>query len=112
MKKAKSVISAFAAAMFVFCLASFPSHGKAWEKRHSTPEASTTWNYTAMGDSLAVGYPNDFRGGYVINYRDYILTDTGNTVSLNNLGVNGWTSGELLNALRTNPNFRNSIRNM
>jgi lysophospholipase L1-like esterase len=70
-----------------------------------------TFNYTALGDSLAYGILDLSGGGYVPRYANYVQTDTGATVSLNNLGQNGWTSGQLLNALRTNAAFRNSIAN-
>lgn len=69
---------------------------------------SNLWQYTALGDSLAFGIL-DSQGGYVRRYRDDIATDTGKTVSLTNLGVNGAHSGDLLNSLTNNPNFRNDI---
>ncbi|MBC7910897.1 MAG: VCBS repeat-containing protein [Pyrinomonadaceae bacterium] len=71
--------------------------------------AQTTWNYTAVGDSLCYGL---FAfSGYVPRYRNFLQTDNGVTVNLNNLGVNGWTSSQLLNALVTDANFRSSISN-
>lgn len=66
------------------------------------------WQYTALGDSLAVGV-FAFQG-YVHRYQDYIQTDTGAGVSLRNLGQNGWTSADLLSALRTDGSFRRSVR--
>ncbi len=68
-------------------------------------------NYTALGDSLAYGILDLSRGGYVPRYASYVQADTGSTVLLNNLGQNGWTSTQLLNALRTNTTFRNSLAN-
>lgn len=69
--------------------------------------AQTTWNYTAVGDSLCFGL---FAfSGYVPRYRNFLQTDHSVTITLNNLGVNGWTSAQLLNALRTDTSFRNSI---
>lgn len=68
-------------------------------------------NYTALGDSLAYGILDFSRGGYVPRYASYVQADTGSTVLLNNLGQNGWTSTQLLNALRTNTTFRNSLAN-
>jgi lysophospholipase L1-like esterase len=68
----------------------------------------TNWQYTALGDSLAVGVL-DSQGGYVRRYDAYISTDTGVTVSLTNLSVNGAHSGDLLNSLRNDPNFRSHI---
>src|SRR4051794_31523125 len=71
--------------------------------------AAIQLNYTALGDSLAFGILDFGRGGYVPRYASYVQTDTGSNVNLNNLGQNGWTSARLLNALRTDGNFRNSI---
>lgn len=68
-------------------------------------------NYTALGDSLAYGILDFSRGGYVPRYASYVQADTGSTVLLNNLGQKGWTSTQLLNALRTNTTFRNSLAN-
>lgn len=73
--------------------------------------ASGSLNYTALGDSLAYGILDFSRGGYVPRYASYVQTDTGSTVLLNNLGRNGWTSTQLLNALRTDMTFRNSLAN-
>ncbi|MBA3439397.1 MAG: DUF4214 domain-containing protein [Pyrinomonadaceae bacterium] len=67
------------------------------------------WTYTALGDSLAFGVFDFQRGGYVPRYGAYVQTDTSANVSLNNLGRNGWTSSQLLNALRTDQNFRGSV---
>lgn len=71
----------------------------------STPQQ---WQYTALGDSLAVGIL-DSQGGYAQRYRLDTATDTGNVVLLTNLGVNGAHSGDLLNSLRNDPNFRNAV---
>ena len=70
-------------------------------------EGLTAWNYTALGDSLATGvYVSK---GYVPRYQEYTQTDTGASVSLTNLGKNGWTSTDLLHAIRTNETFRTAI---
>ena len=69
--------------------------------------AQEQWRYTALGDSLATGILS-FRG-YVPRYRDYVRSDTGASVTLSNLGQNGWTSAELLNALQSNPDFQYSV---
>lgn len=74
-------------------------------------QAQTTWNYTAMGDSLAYGLWALPGNSYVSRYRNYIQTDYSVTANLNNLGVNGWTSSDLLNALLTNTTFRNAVMN-
>jgi len=68
----------------------------------------TNWQYSALGDSLAVGVL-DSQGGYVRRYDNYISTDTGVTVSLTELGVNGAHSGDLLKSLENDPNYRSHI---
>ena len=72
---------------------------------------SGTLNYTALGDSLAFGILDLSRGGYVPRYGSYVQSDTDSIVALNNLGKNGWTSSQLLIALRTDSAFRTSIAN-
>ena len=72
-------------------------------------QAQTTWNYTAMGDSLAFGLFATPGNSYVSRYRNYVQTDYSVTANLNNLGVNGWKSGDLLNALLTNSSFRTAV---
>jgi lysophospholipase L1-like esterase len=69
---------------------------------------STNWQYTALGDSLAVGVL-DTQGGYVKRYDAYITADTGVSVSLTDLGVNGAHSGDLLKSLQNDPNFRTHV---
>ncbi len=69
---------------------------------------STTWQYTAMGDSLAFGIL-DTQGGYVRRYQNDLATDNAVMVSLNDLGVNGAHSTDLLNSLQNDPNFRNDV---
>src|SRR3712207_5265911 len=70
--------------------------------------APVSWDYVALGDSLATGF-GAFRG-YVPRYEAHVETDTGATVTLTNLGRNGWTSSQLLYALRNDPTFRRAIR--
>lgn len=72
------------------------------------PAMPTQWQYTALGDSLAFGIL-DSQGGYVRRYRADIAADTGVTVTLTDLGVNGAHSGDLLNSLQNDPNFRNAV---
>ena len=67
--------------------------------------------YTAMGDSLAANVGATNANGYVPQYCAYAQTDTFNACILNNLGVSGWNSTQLLNAVRNDQNFRNSIAN-
>ena len=70
--------------------------------------STTSWKYTALGDSLATGF--GARRGYVPRYEGYLETDTGARVSLTNLGQNGWTSGDLRRALENDPRFQDAVR--
>src|SRR4030042_6070074 len=67
---------------------------------------AATWNYTAFGDSLAYGTGATNNQGYVDQYKSYLEADNQATVTLYNLGVPGWTSADLLNALKKNSTFR------
>jgi len=66
-----------------------------------------TWQYAAVGDSLAAGALA--QQGYVPRYATYVNTDTGSNVTTLNLGVPGWHSGDLLNALQNDPIVRNQV---
>lgn len=68
-----------------------------------------TWNYTALGDSLAAGALA--QQGYVARYATYVNADTGANVTTVNLGVPGWHSADLLNALQNDPTLRASVSN-
>src|SRR5215207_1759813 len=70
--------------------------------------APASWDYLALGDSLATGF-GAFRG-YVPRYETHLEADTGVAVTRTNLGQNGWTSSQLLSALRSDPKFRQSTR--
>jgi lysophospholipase L1-like esterase len=74
----------------------------------TTLAAPTSWDYVALGDSLATGY-GAFKG-YVPRYEAHIETDTGVAVTRTNLGRNGWTSSQLLSALSNDPTFRRATR--
>jgi hypothetical protein len=52
----------------------------------TTLAAPASWNYVALGDSLATGF-GAFKG-YVSRYEAYIETDTGVAVTRTNLGQN------------------------
>ena len=67
------------------------------------------WDYLALGDSLADGALAT--EGYVARYESYVNQDTGANVHTTNLGVPGWHSGDLLNAIKTDTDFRNNISN-
>jgi lysophospholipase L1-like esterase len=66
-----------------------------------------TWQYTALGDSLADGVLA--QEGYVARYATYVNLDTGSNVTTTNLGVPGWHSGDLLNAIQTDQHFKDEI---
>ncbi len=65
--------------------------------------------YTALGDSIAFGAFAPIGRGYVPLYAKGLANDTGASVSLYNLGVPGWTSQDLRNALDTKFVFRLSV---
>ena len=74
-----------------------------------TTRAQTTWQYTALGDSLAAGIDDQQGGGYVPRFRAHVQQDANVTVSLVNRGVPGWTSDDLLSALRTDQGLRAQV---
>jgi lysophospholipase L1-like esterase len=80
-------------------------------ERTVAPERSTgardSWDYVALGDSLAVGI--GARRGYVERYASYIGTDTGARVEVVNLGQSGQTSSQLLYDLRNDPSMRQTL---
>ena len=76
--------------------------------RPAAAQQAQVWQYTALGDSLAAGL-NDSQGGYPARFRNYAQTDTGATINLINRGVSGWTSADLLRALRTDETLRAQI---
>ncbi|MEJ7617221.1 MAG: GDSL-type esterase/lipase family protein [Pyrinomonadaceae bacterium] len=63
----------------------------------------------ALGDSLAFGILDFEGGGYVPRYGTYVQADNQVTLNLSNFGRNGWTSAQLLNALRADASFRQAI---
>lgn len=69
--------------------------------------SAPTWDYTALGDSLAAGFIA--QEGYVGRYATYVNTDTGANVTTLNLGIPGWTSSDLLNSLQNDPVARNQL---
>src|SRR5215211_1863519 len=60
--------------------------------------APVSWDYVALGDSLATGF--GALKGYVPRYEAYVETEA---VTRTNLGQNKWTSSHLLSALRNVP---------
>jgi len=81
----------------------------------TTPAQATTIasspriTYVALGNSLGFGLWDFSRGGYVYRYGAALAADTGAAVSLINLSVPGWTSSDLVNALRNRWTFRLSV---
>lgn len=66
------------------------------------------WNYVALGDSIAFGILA--QEGYVPLYAQMMQNDTGNKVNTADLGVLGWKSADLLDALRNNDAMRSAVR--
>ncbi len=64
--------------------------------------------YTALGDSIATGLWSS--AGYVDRYAERLRADVSPSAQLTNLAVNGWTTGDLLNALRSNETYRGAVR--
>ena len=73
-----------------------------------TTDTPVSWNYAALGDSLAAGAGASSKG-YVERYADYLEADTGSRVNVNNLGQGGQTSPELLYALHNDPSSRQAV---
>ena len=72
------------------------------------PGTPATWDYVALGDSLAAGV--GARRGYVDRYAETLRADTGVRVRVVNLGVSGQTAPQLLRALRDDPSVRRALR--
>src|SRR5262245_25217211 len=68
----------------------------------AAPLAAQQLTYTALGDSLAFGAFAPLGQGYVPLYRNHLAADTGRSVVLYNLGVPGWTSKDLREAMDKN----------
>jgi lysophospholipase L1-like esterase len=65
--------------------------------------------YTALGDSIGFGLFAPIGDGYVPSYERLIEADSGSNVTAINLSVPGWTSTDLLGAIRGNLLFRISV---
>lgn len=70
----------------------------------SPTDVPASWDYVALGDSLAVGVGAS--RGYVARYADHVMEDTGARVRVVGLGRSGQTSSQLLYALRDDPSMR------
>ena len=88
------------------------SANEAVEDTSEEPTTATgtlaVWNYVALGDSLVAGTGASYEG-YVNRYAGYLKADTGIQAKVINLGQNGLTSPELLDALRNDPSWRRAV---
>jgi lysophospholipase L1-like esterase len=84
-----------------------PEGRTAIQKTTAATDTPLSWDYVALGDSLAVGV--GARKGYVARYAAYISADTGARIDLLNLGQSGQTSSQLLYALRNDPEMRRAL---
>lgn len=95
--------------LFVLVLIALTFFVPAAPAQASVTASSPRITYVALGDSLGFGLWDFSRGGYVYRYGAALAADTGATVSLINLSVPGWTSSDLLAALRSRWLFRLSV---
>ncbi len=84
-----------------------PEGRTARQETAAATDAPISWDYVALGDSLAVGV--GAQRGYVTRYAAYIAADTGAQIDLVNLGRNGQTSSQLLQTLRNDPAMRQAL---
>ena len=73
----------------------------------ATPPDTPTWDYVALGDSLAAGV--GAHRGYVARYAQHLQGDTGTRIRVINLGVSGQTSTQLLHAIRHDPAMQKAL---
>src|SRR5262249_58321417 len=71
--------------------------------------AASALSYVALGDSLAVGSGDGGGGGYVARYRDDLAADLEAPVALQNLGVGGSTTQNLLDSLTTDSMVESAV---
>ncbi len=92
------------------CSGSEPGGPQRDERPGRAPAGRETasWDYVALGDSLAVGVGAE--RGYVDRYAAHIRNGTGAQVKVSNLGVSGQTSSELLDALREDESMRRALQ--
>jgi lysophospholipase L1-like esterase len=72
-------------------------------------QAAPTVLYTALGDSIGFGLFAPIGDGYVPTYDRLVEADSGAVVNRINLSVPGWTSSDLLRAIKGNLLFRLSV---
>lgn len=73
----------------------------------TAPPSGSEWDYVAMGDSYATGYLSGV--AYPALFADRIQQEAGALVRLDNEAVNGFTSGDLANALEHDDDLRAAI---
>ena len=69
-------------------------------------DAALQFRYTSLGDSIAFGIWALPSQGYPFRYMRHLEADTGVELQIIPLGVPGWTSSDLVNALRQGGWFR------
>src|SRR3954471_1082199 len=74
----------------------------------STLQIPQSWYYVALGDSLGAGVMA--ARGYVPRYAQFVQQDTNRPLTLVNLSHSGWTSRDLLSALRKDSGFRSELK--
>jgi lysophospholipase L1-like esterase len=77
------------------------------EGETTTTDSRIRWDYVALGDSLATGV--GARRGYVPRYADHLQRVTGTRLKVNNLGLSGQTSTQLLHSIRNDPEMRKAL---
>lgn len=81
-----------------------PSPSEEQEGLDALPQAV---DYVALGDSIAAGAGSDT--SYVDEFAERMETELGRDVAVTNLARSGWTSEDLLEALRTDPAVREAV---
>jgi len=84
-----------------------PEEPAAGRENATVADSPVSWDYVALGDSLAVGV--GAHRGYVARYAAYIRADMRAQIDLLNLGRSGQTSSQLLHALRNDPAMRRAL---
>jgi lysophospholipase L1-like esterase len=77
------------------------------EGETTTTDSRIRWDYVALGDSLAAGV--GARRGYVPRYAEYLQSETGARLRVNNLGLSGQTSTQLLYSIRSDSSVRKAL---
>ncbi|MDP4089693.1 MAG: GDSL-type esterase/lipase family protein [Bacillota bacterium] len=102
----KVIVSILSVAVMAVILLTLGWHHKTNQK----PVSSTPVKYTyvALGDSITSEHGPS--GSFTKNYSDYLSKTYSKNVNLINLGINGWASDDLLNALTTSGHYIDSVK--